>query len=61
VKFQISQNPNIPTHLTPGIIGFTSPFESDRFLPITSDPASPNPKAKSAEILIKVSFKILVS
>jgi len=58
VKFLISQNPNIPTHFVPGIIGFTSPLESDKFLPITSEPASPNPKARRAEILINVSLRI---
>jgi len=54
----MSQNPKIPTHLVPGIIGFTSPFESLRFFPMTSLPASPNPRANKAEILIRVSFKI---
>jgi len=61
VKFLISQNPKIPTHFVPGIIGLTSPKESYKFLPITSDPASPNPRASKAEILIKVPFKIYVS
>jgi len=41
----MSQNPKIPTHLYPGIIGSTEPPDVFKFHPITSDPASPNPKA----------------
>lgn len=60
VKFLISQNPNIAIIFFPAIIGSTSPpyymFEA-----IISDPASPNPKARRAPILIMSFSNITVS
>lgn len=60
VKFLISQKPNIKTCFTPGSIGLTSsPYSM--FLAIISDPASPNPRARRAPILLRVDSSIVVS
>ena len=52
----MSQNPNMATFLTPGIIGLTSPLCAI-FLARISEPASPKPRASKAPILI-IAFSI---
>jgi len=58
VKFLISQKPNIAYFFFPGNIGSISPPLAT-FNAIISDPASPNPKARSAPILI-IAFSIWI-
>ena len=60
MKFLIAINPKIAIIFYPGTIGSTYPSLLI-FLAIISDPASPNPSANKAPILIIVDSKILVS
>ena len=56
----MSQNPKMARHFLPGSIGSTSP-PFCIFVAIIVDPASPNPTASKAPILINKDSKIPVS
>ena len=60
VNCLMSQNPKIAITFYPGIMGLTSPVAS-MLDAMIFDPASPNPRAKSAPILMSVFSRICVS